>query len=290
MKSFRKVSEQNEVPSYVLKRFAASNAESGLTEDPYAELRERAAENQRRIAHDEMAFGKAERVAQRPAWERQTAAETYKPRRVNRVTEEEFDVEDVHSGAVRRIATSQTADTSFRPGYQGSEFFMSASEADMMLKQAERNGQSFFDPNLADITQSICERDHQQYQQKMHRQKADLAGSRAERAVKREKKRVLDRWANFDKVNGGFIRVANEDTGSQGFSSRFGMHDPTAAARRDMLRQEEVEERMRRKATIRGIDHETPAQRQSWEDEVVLKSQTLQDHHRLSWVDRAFRS
>lgn len=289
MKSFRKVSEQNEVPSYVLKRFAANEPQE-LQEDPYAELRDRAADNKRRIAHDEVSFGKAERTAQRPDWERISSAETYKPRSMSRVTQEEFDVEDVRGGAVRRISAGQQYDTGFRPGSQGSEFLMTAMEADMMLRQAERNGQSFFDPDLANVTESIYERDRQQYEQRMHRQKAELAGNRAERRVKREHKRVLDRWANYDKVSGGFVRVANEDTGPQGFGSRFGMVDPTAAARRDMMRQEEVEERMKRKASIRGIDHETPAQRQTWEDEVMLKSPTLQEHHRMSWLDRAFRS
>jgi hypothetical protein len=287
VKSFRKVSEQNEVPSFILKRFASNNEPSLEQEDPFEGLRERAVDNKRRIAQDEMSYGRAERVAQRPDWERQAAPEKLQPRQINRVTQDEFDVEDMHSGSVRRISAGQQYDTGFRPGSMGSEFFLTAIEADQMV----RSGQSFFDPDLADVTRSIYERDRAQFEQKQMRQKSDLVGSRTERRVKREHKRVLDRWANYDKVSGGFVRVANEDMGAQGFSSRFGMTDPTEAARRDMLRQEEVEERMRRKASIRGIEHETPAQRaSSWEEEIALRAPTLQEHHRMGWLDKAFRS
>jgi len=285
-RAFQKVSEQNQAPDYVLKRFAAK--EDNLDVDPYAELRERAAENRQRIAHDELVYGRPEAPKPERTWEQERMAETYRPRQMSR-HEDSFEPEDLSRRSVRRVETAQTHNQSYRPmeSYNsgGNELYVTRMDAERMIY----SGESFFDPHLAEITSSIAERDMKRKAEQAMRDKQSLVGSRWEKqaasGARREHKRVLDRWSNFDAVNGGFTRVANEREAA----GRFGMVDPTAAMQRDMIRQEEVEERMRRKAAIKGIDHATPAQQSSWEDEVQLMAGTMQKDHSMSWISDFFK-
>jgi hypothetical protein len=285
-RAFQKVSEQNQAPDYVLKRFAAT--EDNLEVDPYEGLRQRAAENQQRIAHDELVYGRPEAPKPAREWEQERIADTYRPRQMSR-TADSFEPEDLSRRSVRRVETAESHNTGYRPmeSYNsgGNELYVTRMDAERMLY----NGESFFDPQLAEITSTIAERDMRRKAEQAMRDKQSLVGSKwesqASGRAKREHKRVLDRWSNFDAVNGGFTRVANE----RETASRFGMTDPTAALQRDMLRQEAVQERMQRKAAIKGIDHETPAQRNSWEDEVQLMAGTVQQDHSMSWISDFFK-
>lgn len=285
-RAFQKVSEQNQAPDYVLKRFAAN--EESLEVDPYDGLRQRAAENRQRIAHDELVYGRPEAPKPEREWEQERIAETYRPRQMSR-NADSFEPEDLSRRSVRRVETAETHNQGYRPmeSYNsgGNELYVTRMDAERMLY----NGESFFDPHLAEITSNIAERDMRRKAEQAMRDKQSLVGSKWENGAagraRREHKRVLDRWSNFDAVNGGFTRVANEREAA----GRFGMADPTAALQRDMLRQEEVEERMRRKASIKGIDHATPAQRSSWEDEVQLMAGTMQQDHSMSWISDFFK-
>lgn len=285
-RAFQKVSEQNQAPDYVLKRFAAN--ENSFETDPYDGLRQRAIENRQRIAHDELVYGRPEAPKQEREWEQERIAETYRPRQMGR-DRDEFEPEDLSRRSVRRVETAETHNHGYRPmeSYNsgGSEVYVTRMDAERMLY----SGESFFDPRLSEITSNIAERDMRKKAEQAMRDKQSLVGSKWEKQTagqaRREHKRVLDRWSNFDTVNGGFTRVANE----REVASRFGMADPTAALQRDILRQEEVEERMRRKASIKGIDHATPAQRNSWEDEAQLIAGTMQQNHSMSWISDFFK-
>jgi hypothetical protein len=285
-RAFQKVSEQNQAPDYVLKRFAAT--EDSLEVDPYEGLRQRAAENQQRIAHDELVYGRPEAPKPTREWEQERIADTYRPRQMSR-NADSFEPEDLSRRSVRRVETAETHNPGYRPmeSYNsgGNELYVTRMDAERMLY----NGESFFDPQLAEITSTIAERDMRRKAEQAMRDKQSLVGSQWEKQAtgraRREHKRVLDRWSNFDAVNGGFTRVANEREAA----GRFGMADPTAALQRDMLRQEAVQERMQRKAAIKGIDHATPAQRNSWEDEVQLMAGTMQQDHSMSWISDFFK-
>lgn len=284
-RAFQKVSEQNQAPDYVLKRFAA--AEENLEVDPYEGLRQRAIENQYRIAHDELVYGKPEAPEPTHEWEQERIADTYRPRQMPR-DNQNMEPEDLSHRSIRRVETAQNHNTSYRPvenNFNDSGLYVTRMDAERILN----SGESFFDPNLAEITSTIAERDMRRKAEQAMRDKQSLVGTKWETQAagrsRREHKRVLDRWTNFDAVNGGFTRVANE----REVAGRFGMVDPTAAMQRDMIRQEEVEERMRRKASIRGIDHTTPSQRNSWEDEVQLMAPTAQQEHSMSWISDFFK-
>lgn len=286
-RAFQKVSEQTQAPDYLLKRFAAAN--EAINEDPYEGLRQREAENRQRIAHDEMIYGRPEAPKAANDWEVSRSADTYRPRQMNRAAQAQTaDPEDLSSRSVRRIDTGEKNTTNYRPmEHLGSDrdVYVTRMDAEGMLN----SGQSFFDPNLANITAEIAERDMRKYAQQAMRDKQSMVGSKWEASnkgrVQRDHKRVLDRWANFDAVNTGFTRVANERESA----SRFGMVDPTEAMRRDMMRQEEVEARMQRKASIKGIGHDTPAQRERWEDDVQTMAPTLQREHNMSWMSDFFK-
>lgn len=286
-RAFQKVSEQNKAPEYVLKRFAANNEEN-LEVDPYDGLRQRAIENQQRIAHDELVYGRPEAPRQEREWEQERIADTYRPRQMGR-NEDNFEPEDLSRRSIRRVETAQTHNQGYRPmeSYNsgGNELYVTRMDAERMLY----SGETFFDPQLSEITSNIAEKDMRRKAEQAMRDKQSWVGSQWEKQVagraRREHKRVLDRWSNFDAVNGGFTRVANEREAA----GRFGMADPTAAMQRDMLREEEVQERMRRKAAIKGIDHTTPAQRNSWEDDVQLMAGTVQREHEMSWISDFFK-
>lgn len=284
-RAFKKVSEQNQAPEYVLKRFAATDNNS-LDTDPYAGLRERANDNRQRIAHDELVYGQAEAPVQQRAWEQERIAETYRPRQMGSNVDE-FEPEDLSQRSIRRLETAQTHNPSYRPmeSYSGNELYVTRMDAEQMMY----SGESFFDPHLNDITQMIAERDMRKHAAQAMRDKQSLVGTKWENSAankaRREHKRVLNRWSNFDTVNGGFTRVANEREAA----GRFGMADPTAAMQRDLIRQSEIEERMRRKASIKGIDHATPAQRNTWEDEVQMMASTIKQEHSMSWISDFFK-
>jgi hypothetical protein len=199
---------------------------------------------------------------------------------------EQFEAEDLSSRSVRRVETAQSHTQSYRPvdNYRNdSALYVTRFDAERMLN----SGDSFFDQNLSEITSSIAEKDMRKKAEHAMRDNQAMVGSKwenkASSQVKREHKRVLNRWSNFDAVNGGFTRVANERESA----GRFGLPDPTAAMQRDMLRQEEVEERMRRKASIKAIGHDTPS-RHSWEDSALM-APTMSQEHSMSWISDFFK-
>ncbi|MBS1722379.1 MAG: hypothetical protein JSS66_05170 [Armatimonadetes bacterium] len=290
-RAFQKVAEQTQAPEYLLKRFAANGTEP-IEQDPYAGLKQRADANRQRMAHDDMVYGRPERPEPTREWETQRAADTYRNPRMNRVAQDAATAEDLSHRAVRRIDSGQQYETTYRPMdnlSSNQELFVTQLDAQRMVDAGTRAGNSFFDPTMAELTETIRERDDRRFAEKQLREKQQAVGNKWQAGqqgrVRREHKRVLDRWSNFDAVNGGFTRVANE----REVAGRFGMVDPTEAARRDMMRQEEVEARMRRKAEIRGIEHETPAQRSRWEDDLNLSARTLQQEHTMSWLGDFFR-
>lgn len=289
-RAFNKVSEQNQAPDYLLKRFAATD--ETIDTDPYEGLRQRANDNRQRIAHDELVYGKAQSAKPVNEWEVERSAETYRNPQMNRLARNaapnDFSAgpEDLSGRSVRRVDSGQQYQSDYRPMdhlTSHTDVYVTRMDAALMMQ----TGQSFFDPNLAQITSQIAENDMNKYAQQQMREKQTAVGSKWEAGQKgrcqREHKRVLNRWSNFDAVNGGFTRIGNEREAA----GRFGMADPTEAMRRDMIRQEEVEARMQRKAAIKGIDHDTPAQRDK--DEYPTMAPTLQSSHTMPWMNDFFR-
>ena len=233
MSRFKKVSEIENIPSFMEKRFIGAQVEAD--EDPYAELRRNSTNNRQSISKQNIGFTK-EATSLSKSWEKIQGPSTYQDLRdstiEDRIMSQDF-------GAIRRAGTQYDEGDNFRTTTSGLKAFSQDDYLNAMLSRSA----SIFNPDMIDITEEFFKS-----------QESTSAQAIVNDSHKREAK--ASKHQAWEQKNINSIRqssVVNSRahsilrTSSEGeHTSQFGMLDPERLDQRESVRvanQEKIREK-----------------------------------------------
>lgn len=299
MKHFKRVAETTGMPDYVERTFFPSN--SGLREDPFAELKETRAQRRAQLSQASGSVRRVEDTQHQPkTWEKMSSAQLYE--RPNSFFDEEYDSEDYSSrtanleGTVRRVQDTGTygRDMVAPPDFKWCEM------ADTMsVLQAQSAGYNSIwgevDESIRDGFMSFAENDNANFEKKASAQRREAVNAEWENnqrnRILRESRIVESRTNPL--IRNGLNRVAAEEP-SRG--SKFGMMDWDAVLAKESERRAMAEDRRDRKMSIKAVDRHqvgVGGQDLEWEDDMsnYNHARSTRDgyepnYHRSDWTSR----
>ena len=145
MSRFRKVSEIDNIPTFMEKRFIGAQVE--VEEDPYAELKRNSTANRQSISKQNIGFTK-EANSINKSWEKIQGASTYQDLRdttlEDRILSQDF-------GAIRRAGSQFDAGETARTTTSGLKAFSSDEYMNAMLSRSA----SIFNPDMIAISEEF---------------------------------------------------------------------------------------------------------------------------------------
>jgi hypothetical protein len=223
MSKFRKVSETENLPSFIEKRFIGASVD--IEEDPYAELKKNSVENKIKISKQEIGM-KKEATNLTKSWEKISGASVYEDLRPQSF-EERLSSHDY--GSIRRSDYGFDQGENARTTTSGLQAF---SQDDYMNAMLSRSA-SIFNPDMISLSEEF-----------LNSQESTSAQSMLDQAQKREAKASRHNTWEEKKLNSirqssvvnsrahSILRTSNENE----FNSSFGMIDPDKLDERESLR------------------------------------------------------
>ena len=223
MSKFRRVSETENIPSFIEKRFVGAQVE--VEEDPYAELRANSTENRIKISKQQIGMEK-EATSLGKSWEKISGASVYNDLRSqtleDRLASQEF-------GSIRRSDHGYDDGENVRTTTSGLKAF---SQEDYLSAMLSRSA-SIFNPDMIDITQQFLESQESTSQQSIVDQ-AHAREAKTSRHASWEQKQ-LSSIRESKVINSRAHSVLRTSADSE-FSTTFGMIDPSLLDQRESMR------------------------------------------------------
>lgn len=233
MSKFRKVSETENLPSFIEKKFIGASVD--IEEDPYAELRKNSVENRQKISKQEIGM-KKEASSLTKSWEKISGASVYEDLRPKSYEER---LASLDFGSIRRSDYAFDEGETSRTTTSGLKAFSQDDYLNAMLSRSA----SIFNPDMIDITEEFFKS-----------QESTSAQAIVNDSHKREAK--ASKHQAWEQKNINSIRqssVVNSRahsilrTSSEGeHTSQFGMLDPERLDQRESVRvanQEKIREK-----------------------------------------------
>ena len=223
MSKFRRVSETENLPSFIEKRFIGASVD--IEEDPYAELRQNSIENKIKISKQEIGM-KKEATSLTKSWEKISGASVYEDLRPKSFEER---LSSHEYGSIRRSDYAFDEGENTRTTTSGLQAFSQEDYLNAMLSRSA----SIFNPDMIALSEEFLNSQDSSSAQAM----LDQAQKREAKASKHnsweEKKLNSIRQSNI--VNSrahSILRTSSENE----FNSTFGMIDPDRLDERESLR------------------------------------------------------
>ncbi len=220
---FRKVSETENIPSFLEKKFVGAQVE--VEEDPYAELRMNSAENRMKISKQNIGFTK-EANSFSKSWEKISGPSLYNDLRQETV-EDRLLAQDF--SAIKRSGSFYDDGESARTTTSGLKAYSSEEYMDCML----RGSSNIFNPDMISISKEFLNSQESTTEQAVVEQQR-LREAKASRHQSWEEKNI-NRIKKANVVNSRAHSILRTSSDNE-FNSTFGMIDPESLDQRESMR------------------------------------------------------
>ncbi len=258
MSKFRKVSEIENIPSFMQKKFVGAQVE--IEDDPYADLKKNSTENRMKISKQQIGMTKdANNVAK--SWEKISGASMYDDLKPNTIEES---ILQNGFGSIRRSDYGVDEGLNARTTTSGLKAYSSEEYMDAML----RGSASIFYPDMINLSQEFLSSQENSSEQAVIESQANRE-AKASRHKDWEQRAVNSlRKANVVNTRAHSILRTSSDAE---YSSQFGMIDPDSLDKRESLRIASQQKLREEKAEIRS------AKMKSFEENSQLPAKTIKD-------------
>ena len=223
MSRFKKVSEIENIPSFLEKKFVGAQVE--VEEDPYAELRMNSAENRMKISKQNIGFTK-EANSFSKSWEKISGPSLYNDLRQETV-EDRLLAQDF--SAIKRSGSFYDDGESARTTTSGLKAYSSEEYMDCML----RGSSNIFNPDMISISKEFLNSQESTTEQAVVEQQR-LREATASRHQSWEEKNI-SRIKKANVVNSRAHSILRTSSDNE-FNSTFGMIDPESLDQRESMR------------------------------------------------------
>ena len=223
MRRFKKVSEIENIPSFLEKKFVGAQVE--VEEDPYAELRMNSAENRMKISKQNIGFTK-EANSFSKSWEKISGPSLYNDLRQETV-EDRLLAQDF--SAIKRSGSFYDDGESARTTTSGLKAYSSEEYMDCML----RGSSNIFNPDMISISKEFLNSQESTTEQAVVEQQR-LREAKASRHQSWEEKNI-SRIKKANVVNSRAHSILRTSSDNE-FNSTFGMIDPESLDQRESMR------------------------------------------------------
>jgi hypothetical protein len=223
MSRFRKVSEIENIPSFLEKKFVGAQVE--IEDDPYAELRKNSVENRMKISKQNIGFTKEANTLNK-SWEKISGPSLYNDLRQETV-EDRLLSQDF--SAIKRTGSFYDDGESARTTTSGLKAYSSEEYMDCML----RGSSNIFNPDMISISREFLNSQETTTEQaivEMQRQRE----AKASRHQAWEEKNI-NRIKKANVVNSRAHSILRTSSDNE-FNSTFGMVDPDSLDQRESIR------------------------------------------------------
>lgn len=243
MSKFRRVSETENIPSFIEKRFVGAQIE--VEEDPYAELRANSVENRIKISKQQIGMEK-EATSLGKSWEKISGASIYEDLRTQTI-EDRLASQDL--GAIKRADYGFDDGESVRTTTSGLKAFSQEDYLNAMLSRSA----SIFNPDMIDITNQFMESQESSSQQAI----VDQAHAREAKTSKHAswEQKQLNSIRESKVVSSRAHSVLRTSADSE-FNTTFGMIDPSLLDQRESMRIANQNRVREQKLAIKNDKHE----------------------------------
>lgn len=223
MSRFRKVSETENIPSFLEKKFIGAQVE--IDEDPYAELRRNSAENKQKISKQNIGFTK-EANSINKSWETIQGPSVYQDLRTETI-EDRLLSQDF--GAIRRAGTQYDQGENARTTTSGLRAFSADDYMNAMLSRSA----SIFNPDMIAISEEFLNSQAATSQQAVvdQQQQREAKASRHKNWEESQMNTLRQASVVSSRAH-SILRTSSENE----FNSTFGMIDPSALDNRETQR------------------------------------------------------
>ena len=223
MSRFKKVSEIENIPSFLEKKFVGAQVE--VEEDPYDELRMNSAENRMKISKQNIGFTK-EANSFSKSWEKISGPSLYNDLRQETV-EDRLLAQDF--SAIKRSGSFYDDGESARTTTSGLKAYSSEEYMDCML----RGSSNIFNPDMISISKEFLNSQESTTEQAVVEQQR-LREAKASRHQSWEEKNI-SRIKKANVVNSRAHSILRTSSDNE-FNSTFGMIDPESLDQRESMR------------------------------------------------------
>lgn len=221
MSKFRKVSDIENIPSFINNKFVGASVE--IEEDPYAELKNNSTANKIKISKQQIGMQK-EATSIQKSWEKISGASVYDDLRPQSFEERLANLE----GGIRR-ADYGFEDDNVRTPTSGLKAF---SHEDYMNAMLSRSA-SIFNPDMIEISQEFLNSQENNSSQAMVNTSHQREAKASKHNAWEEKKMNSLRQSNVVSSRAhSILRTSNEGE----YNSTFGMIDPNKLDERESMR------------------------------------------------------
>ena len=258
MSKFKKVSEIENIPSFIEKRFVGASYD--VVEDPYAELKNNSTNNRNKIAKQTVGMQKEAQSFDR-SWEKIQGASMYEEPRYSFKQDLE---ESLNPNAIRRAGSTYDDGLNARTTTSGLKAFSADEYMNAMLSRSA----SIFNPDMIAISEEFLNSQESSSQQAM----VNEAQRREARASKHsswqeEKLNSLRKASVVSSRAHSVLRTSNEAE----HSSQWGMIDPETLDQRE-FQKVAMQEKSRQNRMGLKKNHT-----EDIENRAVNKAQTIHD-------------
>jgi hypothetical protein len=265
MSKFKKVSENNQIPNFIEKKFVGASYQ--VEEDPYAELRNNSAENRIKISKNEIGLRK-EATSVAKSWEKVQGASIYEDLRAQSMEER---LANLEFGSIKR-SDYGIEENSVRTTTSNLQAFSQDDYLDAMLRKSA----SIFNPDMIQITEEF-----------MNSQETTSEQSRFEQQQKREAKASRhSQWENKkmnsireDKVVSTRAHSILRTSADVSNNSQFGMIDTSVLDEREQIRIANQEAIRNKKSAVKAHKQEAMSENSK------LSAQTARDIYNFVSLD-----
>jgi hypothetical protein len=223
MSRFKKVSEIENIPSFLEKKFVGAQVE--VEEDPYAELRMNSAENRMKISKQNIGFTK-EANSFSKSWEKISGPSLYNDLRQETV-EDRLLAQDF--SAIKRSGSFYDDGENARTTTSGLKAYSSEEYMDCML----RGSSNIFNPDMISISKEFLNSQESTTEQAVVEQQR-LREAKASRHQSWEEKNI-NKIKKANVVNSRAHSILRTSSDNE-FNSTFGMIDPESLDQRESMR------------------------------------------------------
>lgn len=265
MSKFKKVSEINEIPNFMEKKFVGASYQ--VEEDPYAELRNNSAENRIKISKNEIGLRK-EATSVAKSWEKVQGASMYEDLRAQSMEER---LANLEFGSIRRSDYGIEEDT-VRTPTSNLQAFSQEDYLDAMLRRSA----SIFNPDMIQISEEFLNSQQTTSEQSRFEQQ-QRRDAKASRHSQWEAKKLNS--LREDKVVSARAHSILRTSADISSNSQFGMIDPSLLDEREQIRIANQEAIRNKKAAVKAHKQDMMAENSK------LSAQTARDIYNFVSLD-----
>ncbi len=264
MSKFRRVSETENIPTFIEKKFVGASFEA--FDDPYAELKNNSTENRIKISKQTIGNQKTAETFSK-SWEKIQGASIYEEPTYN------FDREELTGlNAIRRAGSEYDEGTNARTTTSG----LKAYSADEYMNAMLSRSASIFNPDMIAISEEFLNSQESTSQQAMvnEAQRREAKASRHNAWEERQLNTIRKSSVVSNRAH-SVLRTANEGQ----YSSQFGMIDTESLDNRETQRLA-MQEKSREQRLALKKNHT-----EDLENRAVNRAQTINDIYKNISID-----